>query len=882
MNVKKVISSLMTLVLVFVCAFSVCTIPVCANVHTKSRTIHIVYDDSGSMAYKGVTSWSQAKYAMEVFAAMMSENDTLNIYPMSSYSYKPDGAKSDSWGKTISISGTESADARVRKIEQMNGDNGLYRNTPIQTVTAAGDALKKDSANEKWLIILTDGEFDRGTDGSGIGSSETQSTITGYAGASDINVAYVAIGSSALSLKGVNKEGFYPFNADTNNILSTVTQVAKTVFNYQSIPVSGRGTYSFTADIPISKIIIFAQGTNAKVEQLMIDGKSIGDSPIAVGVQVDKNTKYYPQNKNYGIQFANGLSGQIATYQSAKENEPYANGTYSFKTNVDNIEVYFEPGVDIQPILENANGEEINLSENGVTSVEAGKKTIHIRVVNPLTGETINPPDSSLLEGAKLTVSITDSKGVSNTYGDGDEVILPEGAIEVYAKASFRGDIEKSSDTKTLEVTPAKLHIEFSEESYDVDLVTLKASEDIEFTISSSDGIAFTSEELESACFEVSDDSGIEWIIERTKIAGTYKIVPPTEVTGIAEINEDSLTVTGSIVSSGVEKKGSASTKLSGVADTDLELVLTLEMPPENVGDIDSGKHYMFDPTKRGVGENFPYIKAKVEVKNPDGTTRLLTEDEWNAGEKGFDFSSQSLATNFIWKVVGIVCQQGLDFEAVKDTELSNYRIYLSGMTSSGVRPNDSIVDTTLIIKLSNGVLEKGTSEDTVSVRPLSMLSYIGRVLTIIGVILLAIVFVIMEIRKKKFDRDMYPNTSAILTKAGVSIKAPLPPQVSKKKIKYRIMPPWKAQERDITLKYPGYLDTPITFHCVATGDGSFTITNPKKFQIVKDQVRFDGAKYDAVIEQPIVLNLNSDIIVYVKKGNISGKLIMSFRKTGK
>ena len=879
---KKVISSLIALVIVFASVLSVCVIPVYANVLTKSRTVNIVYDDSGSMAYNGITSWSQAKYAMEVFAAMMSENDTLNIYPMSSYSYKPDSSKSDSWGKTISISGTESADSRVKKIEQMNGDDGIYRNTPIQTVTAAGNDLKKDSANEKWLIILTDGEFDRGADGSGIGSDETQATITGYAGESNINVAYVAIGSNALSLKGVNKERFYSFNADENNILSTVTQVAKTVFNYQSIPISGSGTYSFGADIPISKVIIFAQGTDVKVEQLMIDGKPIGESPTTVGVRVDKNTKYYPQNKNYDIQFSEGLSGQIVTYQIAKDNEPYTNGAYSFKANVDNIEVYFEPGVDIQPIFENVNQKEINLSENGVTSVETGKKTIHIRVVNPLTGETINLLDSSLLEGAKLTVNITDSNGVNNTYGEGDEVILSEGTIEVYAKASFRSDIEKSSDTKTLEVTPVKLNIEFSAESYDIDLVTLKTSEDIEFTVSSSDGTAFTSEELESVSFEVSDSSGIEWTIEQTETDGTYKIVPPTEVADIAEINEDSLTVTVTIVSSGVEKKGSASTKLSGVANTDLELILTLEMPPENVGDIDSGKYYMFDPTKRGVGENSPYIKAKVEVLNPDGTTRLLTEDEWNAGENGFDFSSQSLATSFIWKIVGIVCQQGLDFEAVKDTELSYYRIYLSGMTASGVRPNDSIVDTNLIIKLNNGVHEEGISEDIVSVRPLNMLSYVGQVLMIIGIILLVIVFVIMEIRKKKFSRDMYPNTSAILTRAGVSMKAPSPPQVSKKKIKYKIMPPWKAQERDITLKYPGYLDIPITFHCVATGDGAFVITNPKKFQGVREQVRFDGLKYDAVIDQPIVLNLNSDIIVYVKEGNISGKLIMSFRETGK
>lgn len=879
---KKIISSLLTLILVFVCTFSVCTIPAYANTRTKTRTINIVYDDSGSMAYKGVTSWSQAKYAMEVFAAIIGENDSLNIYPMSSYSYKPDGSKSDSWGKTISISGADSAESRVKKIEQMNGDNGLYRNTPIQTVTAAGDALKKDSASEKWLIILTDGEFDKGTDGSGIGSSETQSTITGYAGKNDVNVAYVAIGGSALSLKSVSTDGFYPFNADTNNILSTVTQVAKTVFNYQSIPVSGSGTYSFGADIPTSKVIIFAQGSNASVEQVAIDGKAIEDKPTSVGVKVDKNTKYYPQNANYGIQFADGLVGQIVTYQSSKDDEPYADGNYSFKSNVDNIEVYFEPGVDIQPVLTSANGEEINLSQNGVESIEAGKKTVHIRVVNPLTGKTINPSESVLLDGAKLTVNITDSSGASNSYSEGDEVILPEGTVEVYAKASFRGDIEKSSETKTLEVTPAKLHIEFSKQTYDIDLVTLKPEEDIEFTISSSDGTAFSADELASASFEISDDSGINWQIESTDKTGCYRIVPPSEVSGIADISKDTLTINGTITSGGVEKKGVASTTISGVANTDLELLLSLELPAENVGDIDSGKHYMFDPAKRGVQENAAFILVKVEVKNPDGSTRALTEEEWNAGEKGFDFSSQSLENGFVWKLISIVCQQGLDFDVVKDAEISNYRIYLSGLTASGVRPNSSLVETTLKIKLNNGVLEEGTSEDTISVKPLSMLSYVGRILTIIGIILLAIIFVIMEIRKKKFDRDMYPNTTAILTKAGVSIKAPLPPQVSRKKIKFKIMPPWKAQERDVTLKYPGYLDTPITFHCVATGDGAFVITNPKKFQIVKDQVRFDGAKYDAVIEQPIVLNLNSDIIVYVKKGNISGKLIMSFRKQSK
>lgn len=91
-----------------------------------------------------------------------------------------------------------------------------------------------------------------------------------------------------MRLKGVSADGFYPFNANTSNILTTVTQVAKTVFNYQSIPVSGNGVYSFEADIPISKVIIFAQGANASVEQLAIDGKAIEDELISIEVKLTK------------------------------------------------------------------------------------------------------------------------------------------------------------------------------------------------------------------------------------------------------------------------------------------------------------------------------------------------------------------------------------------------------------------------------------------------------------------------------------------------------------------------------------------------------------------------------------------------------------------
>ena len=879
---KKTICYIIMAFILFTGVFSFNIVSVDANVRTKTRTIHIVYDDSGSMASNGVTSWSQAKYAMGVFAAMMGENDTLNIYPMSSYSYKSDSSQSDSWGKIITIEGTESAEARVKKIEQMNGDNGLYRNTPIQTVTAAGDALEGDTANEKWLIILTDGIFDRGIPGSSISASETQSTILGYAGIDDINVAYVAIGSGAMSLKEWDSTShFYPFEADTNNILDTVTKVATVVFNYQSIPVSGNGTYSFSTDIPISRVIIFAQGEGAKIEPLSLDGQMISEKPVSVDVQVVNGTQYYPQNESYNVQFADGLTGRLVTYQSDSEDKPFSAGTYSFDSSVNHIEVYFEPGVEIQPILENANKEEVNLSQNGVTSIEAGEKIVHIRMVNPLTGEMIQPEDSTLLDGAKLTFTMTDSSGgVTNTYSDGDTVVLSEGSIEVCARASFRGDIEKSSEIKAIDVTPARLDVSFTETQYEMDIATLRPNQDILFDVKSGDGTVFRADELSTISFDIAGGAGIEWTVEETDSFGRYKMVPSSKDASSIQADKQQLKIACTMTASGVEKKGEASTSISCVANTELELMLTLELPDEMIGDRKSGKHYMFDPAKRGVQEDAPYIKANVEVLNPDGSTRLLSETEWNAGVDGFSFSSQSLKNGFVWKMIEIICQQGLNFDVVKDTEISSYRIYLSGLSATGIRPNESNLKTTLRIRLSNGLQEEGSAQDTISVKPLHLFSYVGRILTIVGLILLAVIFIMMEMQKKKFDRNMCPNTSAILTRAGVSIRAPLPPQISKKKIKYKIMPPWKAQERDITLKYPGYLDTPITFHCVATGDGSFVIENPKKFQVVKDQVRFDGVKYDAVIEQPIVLNLSSDIIIYVKKGNISGKLIMSFRKS--
>ena len=87
---KKNILHIVLYALVLIILAGATAVDVSAEAKTKkTRVIHVVYDDSGSMVDSNA-SWSQAKYALEVFTAMMNENDRLVIYPMSAYSITDD------------------------------------------------------------------------------------------------------------------------------------------------------------------------------------------------------------------------------------------------------------------------------------------------------------------------------------------------------------------------------------------------------------------------------------------------------------------------------------------------------------------------------------------------------------------------------------------------------------------------------------------------------------------------------------------------------------------------------------------------------------------------------------------------------------------------
>lgn len=169
------------------------------------RVIHVVYDDSGSMFRTGgvlVDTWCQAKYSMEVFAAMLGEADRMNIYYMSDYE------NGTAAGPRLQLDGGSGAEVNV---ERVHAEKTVAGNTPFNAVTKAYSDLDAADANEKWLIILTDGEFQGVNGQEGIDAFLARKS-------EDINVMFLGMGAGAGGITPRPNNGIFYVEAQTSRI----------------------------------------------------------------------------------------------------------------------------------------------------------------------------------------------------------------------------------------------------------------------------------------------------------------------------------------------------------------------------------------------------------------------------------------------------------------------------------------------------------------------------------------------------------------------------------------------------------------------------------------------------------------------------------------
>ena len=209
------VTKLLAFAFALVIAFHINYIQAKADEHLPKKVINVVYDDSGSMI-ENVDTWCQAKYSMEVFAAMLGDNDTMNVYVMSDYR---NGVTA---GPKLTLEGRNGSANNVSQVHEMITNAS---STPFNAVRKAYSDLTESIADEKWLVILTDGEFEDG--------KFTNAQVDEYldAKADDIKVMFLGMGPDAAVITTKIEKNIYGEKAENNSeILEKITDICTQIF----------------------------------------------------------------------------------------------------------------------------------------------------------------------------------------------------------------------------------------------------------------------------------------------------------------------------------------------------------------------------------------------------------------------------------------------------------------------------------------------------------------------------------------------------------------------------------------------------------------------------------------------------------------------------
>ncbi len=385
-----------------------------AKTYSPKRVINVVYDDSGSMIQTAdgvsVDTWCQAKYSMEVFAALLGDIDTMNIYVMSDFS-----SSSASAGPHLVLNGKDGASINVEKVHSMVTAAG---NTPFNTVKKAYADLNLENADEKWLVVLTDGVFQ--------GEKNINKFFAGKE--EDIKVMFLGMGEQADSINEDPSNNIYFEKAETSNeILSKITKTCTRIFNTDKLSFD-KSTNSFEFDIPMSEIVVFAQGENVQIGNLS-DSSNNKISGVGKPVTVQYSEIATTDTLHGEFKVAENLKGQVLTFAG-----DFAPGEYSASVSgAETVEIYYKPNIEIAVFLTDLNGNEVT----DMDTIGAGEYIMDFGFVKAGTRERINENSPLLGDVSYSATAYINGSSDGMTYMSGDRISLDQGDFKLNVTASY-------------------------------------------------------------------------------------------------------------------------------------------------------------------------------------------------------------------------------------------------------------------------------------------------------------------------------------------------------------------------------------------------------------------------------------------------------------
>lgn len=351
----------------------------------ERHEIAVVFDNSGSM-YKNTEAWSQALYAMEVFASMIDyENkDRLSIYPMRDISIGKGGKK---YSEKYVIDDK----SKVENISKIYSPHTSH--TILSPAYSAANDLKASNADKKWLIVLTDGLFffDKTTkENKGKGKERTakwlDEKLNSFANKSSKNtfVQYIGLTSEAAKLSSNEKNRFYACSVpDGKALIPELVNICNKIFKRNAVSVDSSGNFSL--DVSATNVYAFVQGKEARINNLKNEKGKIINTNTDV-INLSPGTEGSGNIKNAPI--ANDLSGKIAEYGKCTAG--------SYKIDYDgSIELYYEPDVVIKTTLIDSKGKEINPGDK----INPGEYTVNYGLVDANTNKDVSQKLNASLSG---------------------------------------------------------------------------------------------------------------------------------------------------------------------------------------------------------------------------------------------------------------------------------------------------------------------------------------------------------------------------------------------------------------------------------------------------------------------------------------------------
>lgn len=407
---KRVLSALLAFVLL---SSVLLYMPVTVSAESLyiRKIVSVVYDDSGSMLGD---KWAYANYAMQSFCGMLNSDDKLFITYMCHSQmiagYEPEEID-------LSADGIQDSVDSIRQ----HAESG---STPYAAVETAYDKLKSvDDTNpntQYWLVVITDGVFDEHDTMSYAERKDAlNSNFEKYAegvmpNGTNPQITFLGIGDVVMADENKSK-GVYTYSAsDAGDIIDAMSEMAdkisgRTRLQKDDVQLSDDKTIQVSSSIPLLNIVVFTQGSDAKVTKAAHNNET--DIPICRKVSLN-----YPDHSELA-----GSAFLLGDSQSVIGSGTY-DITFDKKVDLNDVIILFEPALEMRMTI-SLNGKSISDSGELDSAMEGDKVSVSCKIYEMGTDTVIDP--SLLPPGTKFEIDVSeDGKFVDKVSGE--EMLLSD------------------------------------------------------------------------------------------------------------------------------------------------------------------------------------------------------------------------------------------------------------------------------------------------------------------------------------------------------------------------------------------------------------------------------------------------------------------------